>query len=61
MSFAMQSFMIKRNKELGKLYDLLGIAKDREILGVFSIGQKRSKYIKLKSRENISKNKVQRR
>lgn len=51
MSFAMQSFMIKKTNELEKLYDILGITKDREILGVFSIGQKRSKYIKLKSRK----------
>lgn len=54
VSFAMQSFRIRKSNNLKKIYEMLKIPADREIYSVFSIGQKNTKYRKLKSRKNIS-------
>ncbi len=50
VSFAMQSFRAKKSYKLKEIYKTLEIPSDRQISGVFSIGQKKGRYRKIKGR-----------
>ncbi|MCX8131714.1 MAG: nitroreductase family protein [Clostridia bacterium] len=52
VSFAMQSYKVKKSDKLKIIYDLLKIPGGRELSGVFSIGQKTTLYRKPKARGN---------
>lgn len=53
LSFALQSYRIKKSHKLESIYKSLNIPHGREIVGVFSIGKKIPGYKKLKSRDNV--------
>ncbi len=53
ISFALQSFKLRKTDELKEIYKKLEIPADRKIFSAFSIGKKKANYRKLKSRKNI--------
>ncbi|MTI67422.1 MAG: hypothetical protein FH753_12625 [Firmicutes bacterium] len=53
VSFALQSFRLKRTDDLKEIYEKLEIPANRKILSAFSIGRKRVDYKKLKSKRNM--------
>ncbi len=53
VSFALQSFQVKKSKELKEIYTKLGIPENREILSAFSIGKKKAEYRNVKVRDKM--------
>lgn len=53
VSFALQSFKLKRTDKLKEIYEKLEIPDNRKIFSTFSIGRKKANYKKLKSRETM--------
>jgi len=51
VSFALKSFKVKKSDELNNILKKLNIQPNREILSLFSIGKKKIKYRKVKSRK----------
>lgn len=49
--FALQSFQVRKAKELKIINNILEVPVNREIVAAFSIGQKQFKYYKIKNRE----------
>lgn len=50
VSFALQSYKVKKSDEMNRILKIIKIPSDREVLSAFCIGKKRAKYKKIKSR-----------